>query len=104
MRAVLVDNPGEHSRLRLAEVASPACGPDEVRIRVRAFGVNRADLLQRRGLYPSPDGSGVPGLECAGEIAELGANVRGWKHGERVMALLPGGGYATEVVAHAVST
>src|SRR5262245_29161782 len=104
MRAVLIEDPGERSRLRVVEVPEPACGPDEVRIRVAAFAVNRADLLQRRGLYPPPAGvSEIPGLECAGEVVEAGANARGWEPGDRVMALLPGGGYATEAVAHAGS-
>jgi putative PIG3 family NAD(P)H quinone oxidoreductase len=63
--------------------------------------VNRADLLQRQGLYPPPPGaSPLLGLECAGEVAEVGAQVRRWRAGERVMALLPGGGYAEEAVVH----
>jgi len=67
---------------------------------VRAAGVNRADLLQRRGLYPPPDGaSTILGLECAGSVVEVGAGVRHWRTGDRVMALLAGGGYAEEVVA-----
>src|SRR5437867_9652389 len=87
MRAVSIENPGKDSRVRIAEVAPPACGPDELRIRVAAFGVNRADLLQRRGLYPPPPGaSPILGLECAGEVSEVGTNARGWSLGERVMA------------------
>src|SRR5262249_55178026 len=71
----------------------------EVRIRVRTAGVNRADLLQRQGLYPPPPGaSPVLGLECAGVVAELGPEARGFSVGQRVMALLVGGGYAAEVV------
>jgi len=66
--------------------------------------VNRADLLQRAGRYPPPPGaSEILGLECAGTLAEIGANVQGWRIGERAMALLAGGGYAEEVVVHAGS-
>jgi|SRR5688572_4125684 len=102
MRAVRVENPGEESRLRVVEVPVPPCGPEELRIRVEAFAVNRADLLQRRGLYPPPPGaSEILGLECAGKVAEVGAEVRGWEPGERVMAVLPGGGYAEEAVVDA---
>jgi putative PIG3 family NAD(P)H quinone oxidoreductase len=68
---------------------------------VTATAVNRADLLQRQGLYPPPPGvPNILGLECAGTIAELGREVRSFTIGERVMALLPGGGYAEEVVVH----
>lgn len=104
MRAILVENPGPTSRLVLREVPSPALGAQEVRIRVRATAVNRADLLQRRGLYPPPPGaSPVLGLECAGEIIEVGSEVVGWSLGQRAMALLAGGGYAEEAVVHAGS-
>jgi putative PIG3 family NAD(P)H quinone oxidoreductase len=76
----------------------------DLRIRVRTAGVNRADLLQRAGHYPPPPGaSDVLGLECAGEVVEAGAGVRGWRVGDRAMALLAGGGYATEVVVDAGS-
>jgi putative PIG3 family NAD(P)H quinone oxidoreductase len=79
-------------------------GPHDVRLRVRATAVNRADLLQRQGMYPPPAGaSPLLGLECGGEIAEVGAAVRGWTVGERAMALLAGGGYAEEVVVDAGS-
>lgn len=78
--------------------------PSALRIAVRAAGVNRADLLQAAGHYPPPDGaSDVLGLECAGVVSEVGADVRGWRAGDRVMALLAGGGYAEEVVVHAGS-
>ncbi len=104
MRAVVFDQPGEESVLHVAEVDAPPLGPNELRIRVAAAGVNRADLLQRRGMYPPPPGaSPILGLECAGEVVELGASVRGWKRGERVMALLAGGGYAEDVVVDAGS-
>ena len=75
-----------------------------MRIRVHAAGVNRADLLQREGHYPPPPGaSTILGLECAGEVAEIAPGISGWKIGDRVMALLPGGGYAEEVVVDAGS-
>ena len=75
--------------------------PHDLRITNHATAVNRADLLQAAGHYPPPPGaSEVLGLECAGVVAEVGAEVRGWKIGDRVMALLPGGGYADEVLVH----
>ncbi len=78
--------------------------PGCVRIATRAAGVNRADLMQRQGHYPAPPGaSEILGLELAGEVIEAGAGVAGWKPGDRVMALLPGGGYAAEAVVHAGS-
>jgi putative PIG3 family NAD(P)H quinone oxidoreductase len=104
MRAILFDKPGAESVLYVGEVAAPLLGADEVRIRVAACAVNRADLVQREGGYPPPPGaSTILGLECAGTIVEVGANVRGFALGERVMALLAGGGYAEEVAVHAGS-
>jgi putative PIG3 family NAD(P)H quinone oxidoreductase len=104
MRAVLFDAPGDESVLHLGELPPPALGPDDVRIRVAACAVNRADLVQRQGNYPPPPGaSTILGLECAGTVAELGASVRDFALGERVMALLAGGGYAEEVAVHAGS-
>src|SRR5690349_10697971 len=101
MQAVVIREPGNESVLELAEEAPPALGAGEIRIRVRATAVNRADLMQRQGYYPPPPGaSPIPGLECAGEVAECGAGVEGFKVGDRVMALLAGGGYAAEAVVH----
>jgi putative PIG3 family NAD(P)H quinone oxidoreductase len=78
--------------------------PNDLRIAVRAAGVNRADVLQRAGHYPPPPGaSEVLGLECAGEVIEAGADVRGWARADRAMALLAGGGYANEVIVDAGS-
>lgn len=100
MHAILVEN----ASLVLGTAPRPELGPDDLRIAVRATAVNRADLLQREGRYPPPPGaSPILGLECAGTVAEVGANVREWREGDRVMALLPGGGYAEEVVVHAGS-
>jgi putative PIG3 family NAD(P)H quinone oxidoreductase len=104
MKAVLTDRPGDESVLRVGEAEAPALGNGELRLRVVATAVNRADLLQRQGLYPPPPGaSPILGLECAGVVAEVGAGVSGWKPGDRAMALLAGGGYAEEVVVHAGS-
>lgn len=75
--------------------------PDSLRITNHATSVNRADLLQKAGKYPPPPGaSDILGLECAGVVAEVGADVRGWAVGDRAMALLAGGGYAPEVIVH----
>jgi len=96
MRAVAsyVDEEGR-PRLRLVETDDPRPSRGEVLVRIRATALNRADLLQIRGLYPPPPGeSEVPGLECAGEIEALGEDTSGWSVGDRVMALLAGGGQA----------
>ncbi|MGN6184190.1 MAG: NAD(P)H-quinone oxidoreductase [Thermoanaerobaculia bacterium] len=101
MRAITVNS---HRALVIDDVARPELGANDLRIAVRATAVNRADLLQRAGSYPPPPGaSPLLGLECAGVVTELGANVVNWKIGDRAMALLPGGGYAEEVVVHAGS-
>jgi putative PIG3 family NAD(P)H quinone oxidoreductase len=90
--------------MNLGHAPSPSPGTDEVQIAVRAAGVNRADLLQRRGLYPPPAGaSDTLGLEVAGTVREVGHRVEGFQVGDRVMALLAGGGYAELAVAHAGS-
>lgn len=82
----------------LVQIADPQPGPGEVLIAVRATAINRADLLQVRGLYPPlPDESNIPGLECAGRIEALGPDTYGYKVGDRVMALLAGGGHAEKV-------
>src|SRR4051812_15789655 len=101
MRAILVTP--THA-LEVGEAPRPLAGAHDLRIDVRATAVNRADLLQRAGHYPPPPGaSPILGLECAGVVSEVGAEVRGWSAGDRAMALLPGGGYAEEVVVHAGS-
>jgi putative PIG3 family NAD(P)H quinone oxidoreductase len=99
MRAILVREPGDETVLHEGEAPPPPLRPADVRIRVRATAVNRADLLQRQGLYPPPPGaSPILGLECAGEVAEVGPAADRFRVGERVMALLAGGGYAEEAV------
>jgi putative PIG3 family NAD(P)H quinone oxidoreductase len=104
MKAVLIDHPGDETVLRIGEAPEPALGAGELRLRVAATAVNRADLLQRQGMYPPPPGaSSILGLECAGTVVEMGAGVVGWKPGDRAMALLAGGGYAEQVVVHAGS-
>jgi putative PIG3 family NAD(P)H quinone oxidoreductase len=80
----------------------PVAAPGEVVVDVRAAGVNHADLLQRQGRYPPPAGASlIPGLECSGTIASLGAGVDTWQVGDEVCALLAGGGYATKVAVPA---
>lgn len=82
----------------------PEPGPDEVLIKVAGAGVNRPDIFQRRGMYPAPPGaSDLPGLEVAGEIVATGSHVTQWRTGDKVCALLPGGGYAEYAIAHAGS-
>ena len=104
MRAIVFDQPGDESVLRIGDVPPPAMNADSVRIAIAATAVNRADLLQREGRYPPPPGaSTILGLECAGRIIEAGANVSAWRVADRAMALLPGGGYAEEAVVHAGS-
>ena len=98
MKAVCFDAPGDPSVLYLGDVPTPAPGPGEVLVRVRATALNRADLSQRRGHYPPPAGtSEILGLECAGEVVALGADVTMRREGDHVMALLAGGGYAEYV-------
>jgi len=101
MKAIEITGSGKDATLRLAEAPEPAPGPSEVLIEVAATAVNRADLLQRRGLYPPPPGaSSILGLECSGTIVEVGPGAGAWRVGDRVCALLPGGGYAEKAVAH----
>lgn len=93
--------PGPES-LVLKEIETPAPGPGEVLVRVRAAGVNRPDILQRKGLYPPPPGAPETlGLEIAGEVAALGQGAERWRIGDRVCALLGGGGYAEYAVVDA---
>jgi len=103
MKAVVFDSPGDEKVLHLAEVPPPDLGEGDVRIAIAGAAVNRADLLQRQGLYPPPPGaSEIIGLECAGTIVEVGTGIDDLAVGDRVMALLAGGGYATETVAPSV--
>src|SRR6266705_4505749 len=102
MRAVVITSPGGPEVLKIQEVETPEPVGDQVRVRVRASGVNRADLLQRAGGYPAPPGSpsNIPGLEFAGEVDALGPLVRLWKTGQRVIGLAGGGAQAEYVLSH----
>lgn len=102
MRAVVFTGKGGLEVVEVREVDDPRPGRHEVLVRVRAAGMNRADLLQRRGLYPPPRGTreDIPGLELAGEVAGLGEGASGWKVGDRVMAIAAGEAQAELAVVH----
>ena len=101
MKAVVFGGKGGPEMARIEEIPRPVAQRGEVLVRVRATALNRADLLQRRGLYPPPPGfrEDVPGLEFAGEVAEVGEGVAGWKAGDRVMAITSGEAQADYVLA-----
>jgi len=102
MNVVEIAAPGGPEQLKPGVRPVPRPGDDEVLVRVAAAGVNRPDVMQRQGRYPPPPGaSDLPGLEIAGEIVALGPKVSGWTIGDKVTALLPGGGYAAYAVAAA---
>jgi putative PIG3 family NAD(P)H quinone oxidoreductase len=102
MRAVVVPEPGGVEALQVVDVQTPEPGPGEVLVRVTAAGVNRADLMQRRGFYDPPPGvTPVLGLECSGDVVALGEGVSEFSVGEHVVALLSGGGYAEYVAVPA---
>ncbi len=101
MTAIGIKAPGGPEALVPEQRAVPEPGAGEILIKVAAAGVNRPDVMQRQGLYPPPPGApDIPGLEIAGEIVALGPNVIRWKAGDRVMALVSGGGYAEYCLAH----
>src|SRR5450755_2888677 len=96
-----IKTPGGPEMLVPEQRAVPTPSDGEILVKVAAAGVNRPDVMQRQGLYPPPPGApDIPGLEIAGEIVALGANVKRWKIGDRVMALVIGGGYAEYCLAH----
>ena len=100
MRCIEIRTPGGPEVLTVAERPQPSPKADEILIKVSAAGVNRPDVLQRMGKYPvPPDASDLPGLEVAGEVAACGSAVKRWKVGDRVCALVHGGGYAEYCVA-----
>ena len=102
MIAIEISTPGGPEVLTPVERPDPVPGPGDVLIEVAAAGINRPDVMQRRGRYPPPPGaSDIPGLEVAGTIVALGAGVGAWHVGDRVCALVTGGGYATLCVAPA---
>lgn len=96
MQAIVITQPGGPEVLQIAERPTPAFAADEVLVKVAAAGVNRPDVFQRKGNYPPPPGSpqDIPGLEIAGTIIQVGDKVKRWKIGNKVCALVTGGGYA----------
>lgn len=102
MKAIEIAAPGGPEMLKQVNRPVPVAGHGQILIRIAWAGVNRPDLLQRAGLYaPPPTASDLPGLECAGVVAGVGTGVSRWKVGDRVCALLPGGGYAEYAVCAA---
>lgn len=102
MHVAAVTRPGTPAELGIREVPEPVHGADDLLVDVAAAGVNRADLLQAAGHYPPPAGAPEwPGLEVSGTVCEVGADVAGWRVGDRLAALLPGGGYAERVAVPA---
>lgn len=103
MKAVVIKEFGGPEVMSIGEIDKPQPKADEVLVKVVATSINRPDLVQRMGNYPPPAGdSEILGLEVAGTIAEIGSDVSGWKVGDRVMALVGGGGYAEYAVAYAI--
>ena len=101
MRAIEISEPGGPEVLLPVTRPVPTPSTEDILIKVVAAGVNRPDALQRAGAYaPPPDASDLPGLECAGEVVAVGAGVSRWVVGDKVCALLPGGGYAEYVTTH----
>ena len=102
MNAVVITRPGGPEVLEIKALAKPQPEATEVLVRVYGSALNRADLLQRRGLYPAPPGApaDIPGLEFAGEVESTGPAVQLWKSGQRVMGLVGGGAHAEYVVVH----
>jgi NADPH:quinone reductase len=104
MNAVAITTPGGPEVLKLAEVPTPRPGTGQLLVKVAAAGVNRPDLAQRAGSYPPPPGhSPLPGLEIAGDVIEVGADTTRWKPGDKVCALVNGGGYAEYCIAEETS-
>lgn len=102
MKAVVITRPGGPEVLEIRDVETPQPVGEQVRVRVRASGINRAELLQRMGAYPAPAGSpqNIPGMEFAGEVDAVGPLVSKWKQGQRVMGLVGGGAQAEYVLIH----
>ncbi|WML39736.1 NAD(P)H-quinone oxidoreductase [Neobacillus sp. OS1-2] len=97
MKAILVED--KNQDLYIGDVRDPILKDGELLVKVKATAINRADILQRKGLYPPPPGaSTIIGLEMSGVVEKVGGGVKGWKEGDRIHALLPGGGYAEKVV------
>jgi putative PIG3 family NAD(P)H quinone oxidoreductase len=102
MRAVIYTGAGTTDVIQLRDVPTPEPGPQQILVRVAAAGLNRADILQRRGSYPAPPGwpADIPGLEYAGTVDALGRGTTRWNVGDRVMGLVGGGAHAEAVVVH----
>ncbi|HEY8058030.1 MAG TPA: NAD(P)H-quinone oxidoreductase [Acidimicrobiales bacterium] len=101
MRAIVLETHGGPEVLTLREVPDPVPGPEEVLVAIAGSAVNRADVLQRMGLYPGPPGEHeIPGMEYAGRVAALGERVTAWSEGDEVMGIVGGGAYAELVCAH----
>lgn len=101
MRAVVLTEYGDPDVLRLMEVPEPDFGPDDVVVEVRATALNRADLLQRRGLYPGPEAAHeIPGMEYSGTVSAVGDAVTAWQPGDQVMGIVGGGAYAQRLRAN----
>jgi putative PIG3 family NAD(P)H quinone oxidoreductase len=102
VRAIVISRPGDADVLEERDVPRPEPGPADIRVRVAATAVNRADLSQRRGRYPAPEGwpADIPGLEYAGTVEARGRDAHAWRHGDRVMGLVGGGSYAEYVCVH----
>jgi NADPH2:quinone reductase len=105
MRAAVITRPGGPEVLEVREVVDPVVGPQDVLVRVRASGLNRADIHQRKGGYPAPPGSprDIPGLEYAGEIVETGRDVSGRAVGDRVFGIAGGGAHAELIAVPAIT-
>jgi len=100
MTAIAVERTQAGAKLIPIQLPTPEPGPGQILIKVKSAGINRADLLQVQGHHPPPAGApATPGLEAAGVVARVGANVSGWKDGDQISALLPGGGYAEYAIA-----
>src|SRR5580704_6277149 len=101
MTAIVIHSPGGPDVLVPQERPVPVPAAHEMLVKVAAAGVNRPDVMQRKGLYPPPPGAtDIPGLEMAGEVVALGAGVELWKAGDKVMGLVVGGGYAQFCPVH----
>ncbi|MFI4963508.1 MAG: alcohol dehydrogenase catalytic domain-containing protein, partial [Legionellales bacterium] len=95
MLSIHIENPGPHSRLQLIECPKPEYTKTQLLVRVRATALNRADLMQKSGKYPPPDGeSDIPGLEIAGDVVAVGSEVDAFKPGDTVYALVGSGAHA----------
>jgi len=101
MLAVQIKEPGSADQLFIAPFPTPKPEANEIRVRVHATALNRADIMQRKGKYPPPEGASlIMGLEAAGEVESMGEGVTRWQIGDKVFGLLPGGGYAEFAIMH----